>query len=81
MAKTGVKLTSKQLQDFERVLARRSQPGQEKERLILSGQVADDLMPYAKAALSRGVSKTDLINLALAAYFEVQVSEGALMPA
>ena len=72
----GVLLGPKQISALERAMARRNEP-EEKERVILSGQVIDDLTPYVKAALDSGVTKTDLINLALAAYFEVQVYESA----
>ncbi len=73
----GTLLGPKQLGALERAMARRANPVSDRERILLSGQVLDQLTPYVKAALDSGVTKTDLINLALAAYFEVQVYESA----
>ena len=69
-------LSEQQLAQMERVAALRHKPKKKADRLVISGQVADELVPYAKNALTK-ISKTDLINLALACFFEVQVYEAA----
>ena len=66
------KLPERQRVELERIAALRIK--EQPTRLVLSGQVVDDLVPYVKEAL-KTVSKTDLINLALASYFEVAVYE------
>ena len=69
---------ARQSRALDAIRAKRNAQPEKKDRLIVSAEVADDLTPYVRAALARGVTKTDLINLALAAYFEVQVFEAAV---
>lgn len=70
-------LAPAKMDELRKVAALREQPREGKDRIVISGQVADGLVPYVRSALGQGVSKTDLINLALAAYFEVEVYRAA----
>lgn len=68
-------LGRKQEEQLRRIAEMRNTPQPPKHAIVLSAQVADALVPYVETALARGVTKTDLINLALASYFDVQVFE------
>lgn len=71
-----VRIAPDRAAQLDRLAVLRSRPAPPKDKIFVSAQVADELMPYVREALKR-VSKTDLVNIALAQYFEVQLTIAA----